>query len=101
MKAAMRARIGPRMPSLMDSDFDDLDLEGVPEGIAAVEVWEETEGVPIGIGTDVCDEEVVEAEVAVQLSPTSKTIRSKTAYVPQCRTDNLNVLYAFVFPVPR
>jgi len=40
----MRARIGPRIPNLMDSDFDNLYLEGVPEGIAAVEVWEEAEG---------------------------------------------------------
>jgi len=64
------------MPSVIESvleDFDDLDLEGEPEGLAAAEVWEETEGVPMGIGTDVWDEEV---------------------------TKNLNVLYAFVFPVP-
>ena len=25
-------------------DFDDLDLEGEPEGVAAAEVWEEAEG---------------------------------------------------------
>jgi len=33
--------MGPRMPSVMESvleDFDDLDLEGEPEGVAAVEV---------------------------------------------------------------
>jgi len=44
------------MPSLMDSDFVDLDLEGGPE-------------------------EVVEASVVVQLSSTSKTIWSKTVLV--------------------
>jgi len=65
-----------------------------------VEVWEEAEGVLICIGTDVRDEEVVEVEVVVQLYSTSKTIRSKTAYVPPRGANNLNVLYAFVFPVP-
>jgi len=54
----------------------------------------------MGIGTDVRDEEVVEAEVVVQLSSTSKKIPSKTVYDPPCGTNNLNVLYAFVFPVP-
>jgi len=43
-KAARRARMGPRMPSVIESVFDDLDLEGVPEGeVAAAEVWEEAE----------------------------------------------------------
>jgi len=45
-KAAKRARMGPRMPSVMESvleDFDDLDFEEVPEReVAAAEVWEET-----------------------------------------------------------
>jgi len=74
----------PRMPSVIESvleDFDDFDLEGEPEGVAAAEVWEEAEGVPMGIGTDVQDEEVVETEVVVQSSSTSKTIWSKTALV--------------------
>jgi len=34
-KAARRARMGPRIPSVIESvleDFDDLDLEGVLEG---------------------------------------------------------------------
>jgi len=63
------------MPSVIESvleDFDDLDLEVEPEGVAAAEVWEEAEGVPMGIRTDVRDEEVAEAEVVVQLSSTSK-----------------------------
>jgi len=89
------------MPSVMESVFEDFD-EGLPEGeVVAVEVSEEAEGVPMGIGTDIRDKEVVKAEVVVGLSSTSKTIRSKTAYDPQCGTDNLNVLYVFVFPVPR
>jgi len=73
------------MPSVIESvfeDFDDLDLEGVPEGeVVGVEVWKDAEGVPMGIGTDVWDEKVVETEVVVQLSSTSKTIWSKTALV--------------------
>jgi len=39
--------MGPRMPSVIESvleDFDDLNLERVPERVAAVEVWEEAEG---------------------------------------------------------
>jgi len=55
----------------------------------------------MGIGTDIRDEEVVEAEVVVELSSTSKTIRSKTAYNPPRGTDNLNVLSVFVVSVPR
>jgi len=35
------------MPSVIESvfeDFDDMDLKGEPEGVAAAEVWEEAEG---------------------------------------------------------
>jgi len=93
------------MPSVIESvleDFGDLDLEGVLEGEeVAVELWEEAEGVAMGIGTDVREEEMVEAEVVVELSSTSKTIRSKTAYNPPRGTDNRNVLSVFVVSVPR
>jgi len=55
----------------------------------------------MGIETDVRDEEMVKTEVVVELSSTPKTIRSKTVYVPPRGSNNLNVLYVFVFLVPR
>jgi len=80
--------MGPRMPSVIESVFEDFD-EGLPEGeVVGVEVWEEAEGVPMGNGTDFRDEEVVKTEVVVELSSTSNTIRSKTAYVPPRGTNN-------------
>ena len=88
------------MPSVIESVFEDFD-EGLPEEeVVGVEVWEEVEGVPMGIGTDMRDEEVVKTEVVVELSSTSNTIRSKTAYVPPLALTT-NVLYAFVFLVAR
>ena len=66
------------MPSVIESVLEDFD-EGLPEGeVVAAEVWEIAEGVQMGIGTDVRDVEVVEAEVVIELSSTSKTIWSKT-----------------------
>ena len=95
--------MGPRMPSLMDSvleDFDDLDLEGVPEGGSSSGSLGRSRGGADGYwdrfsgrgGRDGGSGSVI-------LNLKNDLVENSAG--PPCGTNNLNVLYAFVFPVPR
>jgi len=88
------------MPSLMDSDFVDLDLEGGPEGVSSSGSLGRSRG-----GADRYWDGCSRRRGGRGVGSGSVILNLKNDLVensagPPCGTNDLNVLYAFVFPVP-